>query len=277
MPKTERRHLTVLVAAAGLCLAIFCSGCTLSAQKIEFEKAEKASKSGEFKSSLAHYDNVVKRYVKTDLALKAAKEAARISYYELKDYAKALEYFKHIVIYSPNGDERLEAQKRIAEVNFENTQNYKQAVIEFNRLLELPHTNAEGLAYRLSIARSYFYLNNFFQALVEADGILARDYDARGQFNALELKANILLQTKKYDEAIAVLKEILAKFPEESKERQIGLVLAVCYEEKKDFAKAIETLESIKDTYPNKEFVEARIRSLKERQGYLPGARGWRK
>lgn len=261
------------MAAAGL----FIGGCNLSAQKIELEKGQKASKAADFKTALHHYDNVVERYVKTELALRAAQEAARIAYYEMKDYRKAVEYYKHVVIYSPSAPDRLEAQRRIAEINFENLQNYSQAVIEFNRLLELPHSQKEGLTYRLAIARSYFYLNSFFQALVEADGILSRGYEPRGHFDALELKANILLQTKKYDEAIAVLKEILAKYPEESKERQIGLVLTVCYEEKKDFAKAIETLESIKETYPNKEFVEARIKNLKERQGYLPGARGWKK
>ncbi len=271
--RIDRSPFVACLAVAGFLLA----GCQLSAQKIEFEKGEKAAKASDFSSSLEHYGAVVKRYVKTELALRAAREAARIAYYEVKDYSKAVDYYKHVVIYSPSAADRLEAQKRIAEINFENLHNYSQAVVEFNRLLELPHSKSEGLAYRLAIARSYFYMNNFFQALVEADVVLSRDYEPRGLFDALELKANILLQTKKYDEAIAVLKEILVKYPEESKERQIGLVLSVCYEEKRDFSKAIETLDSIKETYPNKEFVEARIKSLRERQGYLPGARGWRK
>lgn len=264
----------MIFSAAGL---IGLGGCNLSSQKIEFEKAQKAAASNEHRQALEHYGNVVQRHVKTDLALQAAQEAGRIAYYELKDYEKAVGYYKHVVIYSTDPNARLEAQKLIAEINFENLQNYPQAVTEFNRLLELPHQKAEGLRYRMAVARSYFYMNNFFQALVEAEGILARDYEPKDHFDAAELKANVLLQTKKYDESIAFITELLQKYPEQSKERQLGLLLTVCYEEKKDFAKAIESLESIKDSYPNKEFIEARIKNLKERQGHLPGARGWRK
>jgi tetratricopeptide (TPR) repeat protein len=256
---------------------VLTAGCNLSAQKIEFDKATKASEAKDYKTAVEHYDNVVKHYVKTDIALQAAGEAGRLSYYELKDFPKAVEYFRHVILYSKDASVRLLAQKNVAELYLSNIQNFQQAIVEFNRLLELPHSKTEDLTYRLSIAKCYFYMNNFFQALVESDGILKRDYDPKALFDAMELKANVLLQQKNYDDAIAVLKEILVKYPESSKERQIGLVLTVCYEEKKDFAKAIETLESIKDTYPSKDFIEARIKNLKERQSYLPGAKGLRK
>lgn len=260
-----------------IAVGILIGGCNLSSEKIEYEKGVKAAASGDARAAIEHHEAVVKRHVNTPLALKSAEEAARIAYYDLQNYKKAADYFKHIVLYSKDPEARLRAQKRIAEVNFENLQNFPQAIVEYNRLLELPHSKAEDLAFRLAIARSYFYMNNFFQALVETDTILKNDHDESALFDTMELKANILLQTKKYDEAIVVLNEILLRFPTESKERQTGLVLAVCYEEKREFGKAIETLNSIKDTYPNKEFIEARIKSLKERQGYLPGARGWRK
>jgi tetratricopeptide (TPR) repeat protein len=265
------------VLAAFLFLILSTPACRLSQDKIEFEKGQSATEAKNYRGALEHFDHVVKRQVNTELALEAAKEAARVSYYELKDYKKASVYFQHIILYSKVSAERIEAQKKIAELNFSNLQDYKQAILEYNKLLQLPHSPREEFEYRLAIARSFFYQNNFFQALVEVDNILKKAGDAEDVFDAMELKANILMQTKKHDEAVEVLKLMTSKYPEKSKDRQTGLLLAVVYEEKNDFAKAIETLTSIKDTYPSPAFIEARIKNLKERQSYLPGARGWHK
>ena len=256
--------------------------CGLSAQKMEFEKAEQASSARDFAQALKHYDQIIDQYVKSDLALRSAESAGRIAYYEAKDFKRALRYFKHIVLYSPSSAARTEAQKLAAEINYEHLQDYNQAIIEFSRLLNLPHTRREEVLYRLSVARSYYYLKRFYQALVEVDGLLessssGEELNKKDLFDALELKANILVQSKKLDEAVEVLTKLIDDHPDQSKERQIGLVLAVCYEEKKDFEKAIRTLESIKSTYPSPKFIEGRIKSLKERQSYLPGARGLKK
>jgi tetratricopeptide (TPR) repeat protein len=269
------RALLVLVLAGAIGLAT--ASCTLSSEKLEFERAEKEAQSKDFEAALKHYKVIVDRYVKSDYAIRAAKEAARISQYETRKFQDAVEFNKHLVLYAPKTQDRNDAQKRIAELYFNNIQDYSQAVIEFNRLLELPHTPEEELHYRISIARSYFYLGNFFQSEVEIDQLLKRDFKAPQVFDALLLKANIYLTTKRIDDAIEVLKALLEKYPERSREETIGLVLAVCYEEQKNFAKAIETLQSIKDHYPRKAFIEKRIKALRERQTLLPGARGFRK
>ena len=45
-------------------------------------------------------------------------------------------------------------------------------------------------------------------------------------------------------------------------------------QEKNDFEKAIEVLEQVKDAYPTKEFIELKIKRLKERAKNQPGASG---
>lgn len=267
-------HLAVLVCFIGIFVL---AGCTISSEKIEFARAEEATQNKNYASALKHYKTVVDRYVRSDLAIRAAKEAARIAHYEQKNFPEAVSFYKHIVLYSTNPAERLEAQKKIADLQFNQILDYKQAVVEYSRLLELPHSNQEDFEYRLAIARSYFYLSNFFQSQVEVDGILARKYKKEWLFEALLLKANIFLTMKNLDEAVLVLRRLIDEYPERSKAETIGLILAVCYEEQKNFAKAIETLQSIKDFYPRKAFIEKRIKALKERQAYLPGARGLHK
>ena len=258
-------------------LVLSLGACTLSSEELEFKRAQEAAASGNNESALEHYKKIVDRYVKTPQAIKSAQEAARISHYELKKFPEAIKYYKHIILYAPTDAARIDAQKKIADLYFSQTLDYPQAIAEYSRLLELPHTDKEDGQYRFAMARAYFYQNDFFQSQVEIDKILATKADKDLAFDALLLKANIFLSNKKLDDAINALKDIMAKYPDRAKAETIGLVLAICYEEKKDFSKAVETLESIKNDYPRKAFIENKIKALKERQSLLPGARGLRK
>ena len=91
------------------------------------------------------------------------------------------------------------------------------------------------------------------------------------------MRANIYLTTKDLDDAIQTLNELIRRFPKRAQEEMIGLVLAVCYEEQKNYPKAIETLVSIKKDYPRKEFIDQRIKTLRARRSLLPGAHGLHK
>lgn len=252
------------------------SGC-FSSERLEYLKAEKSAQKSEFEIALKHYRTLVDRYVRTPLAIKSAKEAARISHYELARYPEAIELYKHVILYAANENDRIAAQQKIADIYFNQTMNYEQAIIEYSRLLELKHTPHEELNYRLTIARSYFYTSNFFQAQVEINQILKLKPPPEILFDALVLRANIFLTNKTYDDAVAVLRQLIKDYPKRAQTENLALTLAVAYEDQKNYLKAIETLESIRDTYPRRAFIEARIKSLKERQSYLPGARGWKK
>lgn len=273
----KTRLLPAVVLLIVGCVLIATGGCKFSSEELEFRRAEEATEKRDYEKALGHYAALVDRYVETPLAVRAAREAARILHYVQKRPKEAIRFYKHVVLYASDAEERTDAQRKIAEIFLTETMDYTQAIAEYSRLLELNPSPEQELAYRLAIARSYFYLSKFYQAQVETENILRGNYDKKLLFEALLLKANIFLASKKLDEAVALLKELMAEYPERSKEENIGFVLAVTYEDKKDFKSAIETLEAMKETYPGKDFIEQRIKILRERQSHLPGARGWRK
>jgi len=284
-PATNRRrvasrlaawHRLSALAVAGAFLFML-AGCTLSSEDLEFKRAEEAAKAGKNEVAFKHYKTVVDRYVKDKLAIRSAQEGARIAHYELKKFPEAVELYKHVILYAPSEADRLSAQKKLADLYFSQALDYNQAIAEYSRLLETPHTHEEDGAYRFAIARSYFYLNNFYQGTVEIDKLLASKPSDELGFEALMLKANIYLSTKKLDDAIETLQDLMKRYPDRSKHETVGLVLAVCYEEQKNFAKAVETLEAIKNDYPRKGFIESKIKLLRERQSLQPGARGLHK
>lgn len=222
-------------------------------------------------------ETIAKTNPGTKEALIAAREGAKIAFLDVKDYRKALFFYKYIILYSHDEAERREAQKHLAEIYFERLTDYEQAVVEFNRLLELPHGKKEGAEYRMSIAKSYFYLNRFSQADAELDLVIRNDPVEATLFDANLLRANIGLATRKIDGAIAIFKSLMEKFPQQAKDEHVGLSLAVCYEEKNDFKAAREVLNQIRDLYPRPDFIDLKIQRLQERESQQPGAKGLRK
>lgn len=254
-------------------LLIF-TGCSLSYQDVEFRRAQKDEKSSNFDSAIEHYSRIIKRDPGSELAITAARKAARISLLEIKNFSKAIGFYKHLVVYSQDSKERFDSQKKIADIFFEKIGNYPQAIIEYGRLLKLPHTKENNYYFRTRIAKSHFQVNNFYQSLVEVDTLLEEKPSEDKEFDLQLFKANIFLTTKKVDSAINIFKDLLKSNPQKAQSENVGINLSVAYEEKKDFVKAIEILESVKDSYPTQEFIELKIKRLKERAQNQPGAKG---
>lgn len=264
-------NIKVILAAA-----LICSGCHLKV-KSDFQAAKKFSAAGENKKALLMLDQVLAQAEGTQIESEAAREAARIAFFELKDFKKSVEYYKKIVLSSTDAVERLNAQKQVAAVYFEHLADYPNAIIEINKILPLIRENSEKLKYKMDLARAYYYQNNFFQAEMEVDEFLIHSKNEEQNFQMKLLKANIVLARKDLARAAEILKEMQKNNPERAKKENVGLTLAVAYEEMGEYKKAIETLEELRELQKNSDFIDLRIKRLQERLKNQPGARGFRK
>lgn len=223
------------------------------------------------------YQRLMTREPRSKNGLQAAREGARVAFTERQAYSKALRFYRHLVLYSSNAEERRTAQKKIAIIYYENLADYKQAVTEYFKLLELPHSPAEDFEYRINIAKSYYFLNNFYQSRSEIQQLLKQALTPDQRFETLLLRANIFLAVKAMDEAIETFQQVIRDFPERAKKESVALSLALCFEEQRKFDEAIQTLKSIREQYSAPEFIDLRIKRLQERASYLPGAKGLKK
>ncbi len=250
------------------------AGCTFSFDKLEFRRAESAAEKKDYPEAVEGYHRMIKRFQESPQALEAARRGAKLSTLETKDYVKAVDFYKHLVMYSDDPKERLEAQKRVATIYFENLTNYPVAIEEYSKLIKLQPQAPESFDFRLNIAKSYFQMNKFDQARIETDELLEKTLDQDQKFDVMMFKGNLLLTEKKLDEAILVFNQIKTQFKEKALKENVGLTIAVCYEEKGDFNKAIDVLQSLRETYSPPEFIDFKIARLKERQQNQPGASG---
>lgn len=253
-----------------------CSGCTFSLDWIRQFRAQQAIVRQDYASALPILNQIVIQQPESDRALSAARQGARVAHLEAKNYEQAVRFYKHLVLKSPDPEERKSAQRFIAQIYFENLQDFDQAVIEYEKLLKLENTREEKFRYRLNLAKSHFNLNNLDQALNELNHLLEKDSAGAGEglYEIKMLKANILVANRRLPEAAQQFGEIIKEFPERSAKENVALNQVVVYEELKDFTKAIQVLESMRENYPNPEFLNLRIERLRERQANLPGAQG---
>ncbi len=256
---------------------LFCVSCSFSTSKIEYERGQNFLEKKDFKSAFDAFKKVYDLEGDSELGLKAAKETARIAHFEAHQYKEAATIYKKLLLGQRNEAERLVTLRTLADLYFIQLADYKSAIETYNTLLSLPHSKEDTFLFQLNIAKSYFYMNNFFQADIELEKLINQNADSGQMFEPLLLKANIYLTSKELDQAIVALKKLLLLFPEKAKKENIGTILAVTYEEKKDFANAIAVLESMKGYYSNRVFLERRIKALRERQLLQPGAKGLRK
>jgi tetratricopeptide (TPR) repeat protein len=243
----------------------------------DYKQAREEIKLGHFRIALSTIDRVLKRAPDSEYALKAAREGARISTLEIKEYRRAVDYYQFLVLHSPDPKERVSSQRQLATIYFDQLQNYDKAIIEFNKLVNEAQSDAEMARYKLDIARANYYQNNFFQAQSELDDLLKRNVEDNERFSAQVLKSNIHIAQKEYPKAIEILKKVIAAYPQKALQENVYQTLAVCFEESGNFAEAIKMLETVKDSHLQPEYIGLQMKRLRERQKNQPGAKGLRK
>ncbi len=258
-------------------MAIVLSGCTLGLDWYHKFRARRAIGQGDYGRAIQIIREIKDRDPDDQRSIQWARWGARVAHMEAKDYAAAVDFYKHLVIRSSSSSERKNAQTLVAQIYFEHLQDFNRAVIEYEKLLKLDSLPAEKFRYRLNLAKSHFQLNNLEQAANEIDVLLQEQLEPEQVFDAKVVKASIFMADKKLTQAAQSWEELLREFPEQSKREKIALNLVVCYEELKDFAKAIEILEGMKDDYPDPDFLNMRISRLRDRKINQPGAQGWKR
>ena len=245
------------------------SACHLDHQSKEFRRAEKYLKEKKIAQALAHYSNSIEG--KGDaVSVQAARKSAHLSYFNLKRFQESLVFYRYLVLHSKSEKERVFSQEQIVSVYFDKFSNYTLALSEINRLLEMVVEGKKRVRYKLKAAKSYFYLGEFEQALVEVDSILSQSASDLYKFEVMSLKGDIYITAKKLPEAIAIYKSLQKDFPKKANSEKIGMNIAFCYEEMDELDLAIDELKKIHEKSSKPELIAMKIKRLEERKQYLP-------
>ncbi|MEQ1664254.1 MAG: tetratricopeptide repeat protein [Bdellovibrionales bacterium] len=260
-----------------LLIIVVLASCNYSFTNLEYERGQDAEKSADYKEAIVHYKRVLVKDPESEKALQAARQAARITFFETKDYLQAIGFYNHLIKYSKVESERRESQKNIANIYFEKVFDYPKAILEYNKLLLLKFSNEDTVGFKFNMAQALFNLNRFTEAQEETESAIKIAQNRDKKFDLLMYLGNIFFNTKRIPLAIKTYEEISREFPEKAKQNNVAMNIAVCFEEIEAFDKAIAELENMREGYRDPDFIDLKIKRLKDRKANLPGSKGLRK
>ena len=281
-----KRIIRFKVVTLVYCIIGFSLGCDLTKKDVSYlEKAIKSEEQQNYTQAIAFLNQAIGFSKDSDLLLQIANKGLDILKHftkeqlegELLGQSKSLlqiKYLRLILLYSQDRNQRISTQRSIADTYFNNIRDYHKAIEEFSRVLALKLPEEEIKDIRLKIARSYYHVGNFQQAKIELQKL---GQNSKASFEKLLLKGHILLGERVYDKASLVFEDIIKKFPKEGNTDKIFLTLSLCYEEQKEFQKAISLLSEFLSNNTasleasQRHFITMKIRRLEETYKMQPG------
>jgi tetratricopeptide (TPR) repeat protein len=220
----------------------------------------------EFKDAIEDYERVVRYAPESTSGLEAARLGGGVCLYELKNYEKAIFFFRHIVRHGQKLQETRWAQQKLAEIYYEKLTDYAQAVVEYERLRQADLSTDEMAEYSLKLGRSYFYLANFEQAISEATEFISKNPNSKAKFQIMLLEADSYLALKNPEKAIEIYSQMETEFPDHQDLYQVKLNKALAFEDKKEWDEAVSELEELKPKYPHPDVIDLKIKSILRRK-----------
>ena len=249
---------------------VFLAGCW-QVQPKSFRQGMKYLQEQNYKAADEEFKKLFVQHSK--YAIQAAEQAAAVHFNTTRQYIKALSYYKYVVQFSHDQEKQKKSQQQIAHIYFYKQLSYKKAIQAYSKVLIFNNSLQEVFEARYNMARSYLYLNDFFQAQVEAQELLKQKLSSSESFDVELLVARILSGSQKIEEAVQAYRQLLLQHPKKSIREKVPLSIAVCLEEQKKFAEAIEELEKMKPFYEDTDFIELRIKKLKLHRAHRPKSR----
>ena len=185
-----------------------------------------------------------------------------------------INYLRLILLYSQNKKQRISSQKSIADIYFSNIKDYHKSIEELSRLLTLDLPEKDVKDIQLKITKSYYHIGNFQQAKIELQKL---EQNRSPSFETLLLKGDIFLGERNYNESALIFEDIIKSFPKKAVTDKVFLTLSLCYEEQKEFQKAISLLSNFLNNNKSslnvsqKQFIAMKIERLKATYKMQPG------
>ena len=248
--------------------------CGFSSENWELEKAQNLEEEKDFDGAIGFYYRYLRKNLENQKSVEAAQKIYQIAKLHSTDKSLVPKVLNHIILRSDKEFERIEARENLANYYFQSLGDHELAIAQLNRYLVLEKSEEKKNLARLKIAKSYFYLNNFYQANVELEEIISTTKDDALKFDSLNLRANVFQSEEKPAKAIETYEKIISEFPIRAEKEQVFLALSLALEDNKEYKKALETLKLYRDKAKNPEFIDQKIESLNFTISQQPGARG---
>ena len=234
--------LLLLVTVAGISVPVYRQQQVKAPQKL-FSRAIEQEGRRDIAAAEISYREVYQRYPGSKEAAEALLKIGKIWQYDYGDEQKALLSYLQLEHDYPNSPLILTAREEAARIVKYTLHDYSRAVEFYSRLLELNAGSADQYYYE--IADCYFRLENYPQARIELEILLASYPNSSLTASALHRKGGILLLEGEAELAQQNWRSLIEQYPDSQYRVQAEFDLAKLLEEEAHLQEALQRYQQL--------------------------------
>lgn len=227
-----------------------------------FEEAAKHESRGEVEQAQQLYQRIYQHYPKTESAVKALLQNARILQYDQRQDQQALLCYLQLQHDYPQHPLTRQAQEAAAHIVKYSLRDDARAIGMFQNLLE--QSGGSRDRYYYEIADCYFRLDNYNQARIELEILLEEIPQTELLPDVLYRKGGLLLLENRLEEAQADWQQLIDEFPDSDYSVQARFNLAKMLEEQDRLEEALNLYRQL-ENFPRPALLEEKIEHLLKR------------
>jgi tetratricopeptide (TPR) repeat protein len=242
---TIRQWITSLIVLFSL------AGCYETSGEKAFNHASELMEQGQYAQAEKEFKKIFDEAPDKGVVLQSARRLYEISYFKTKNYRQAVIYLDRIIANSESFGESLDALKKKAVIEQKNLLQYEAAIESYSRLL-----GHSGLAideeneFRINLVKCLFAINKFEQAKAELKTLLDPQRPLEVRMAARSLEASIYQAEGNLEKAVESYTAALDLAVGDKDKQDILINIAMCYEQKEQYQKALESLNKIQMSAP---------------------------
>lgn len=260
--------MTRFLAIAALAAA--CLTACLGDPKAHLEKARDLSFQRQPSDALREYEEVLSLLGNKDprrvrsILIPALKGAGDLCYLEVKNYPKAVEYYRALASKYPSAPETLDARANLSDI-YRLLGDRRSAVAELAAIVQGFPDSPEIDHYQYLTAKDYFDLGDYDQAIMEARLLQDRYPKSQHLGDAQMLIGAALLLQGQREKAVETYQRVAKRWPgtEMVARAQVEQAKVLVDMEQED--RAIELLVKALETHPDPKGVQMEIARLRKR------------
>lgn len=217
---------------------------------------------GRAPEALQKFRLLLQEYPESEEAAAALYRVARLWDFDLLEPQRALLKYLQLERDYPDSKDVHSAREAAARIVKYDLRDDMQAIGYYQRLLDSQQGQPDQYLYE--IADSYFRLDNYSQARIELENLLAEYPESPLVADVLHRKAIILTFESRFDEAQQDWQSLMEQFPDSTYQGQARFNLAILLEEKGELEQALVEYLQLED-FSRPLLLEQKINHLKRR------------
>lgn len=236
------------------------AGCYQTASEKAFAHAEELLKENKIQEAEKEFHKLFDESADKKIVLASTQKLYEIAYFKTKNYKMAVRYLETLVANSESFADSIEALKKKAVIEHKNLLQYEAAIASYSRLLgHSGLTIAEEHEYRLNLVKCLFAINKFEQAKMELRPLSEKSFPPEVRMAAKNLEASIFQAEGDIEKAVEAYIVAFEMALNDKDKQDILINIAMCYEQREQYDRALAALNKIEMTAP---FLEEKRKQL---------------